>query len=278
MLELYTKAVEQLGSEKTPVQLGGLYALERLAQDNESQRQTIVSVICAYLRMPYQLLEPPADDVDADQLDRHRVLVQEREVRLMFVDDLPDVSEVVADLDVDGARQHRLPNPVDLQQVLVVWLARLVHRGADRALSERGPGAFPFGPYIGGNAAGVQERAEHGEFGKPIPAQDVVQGTGRQAGTLVKLAERRVAGLCSDQPHFFDETRGESEADGRGQERRVGGSRCGGGKVLWFLGGGGQLPSSLPLGVISIEGIHKGKGEFEGGKRSSAGGLGQRGG
>jgi hypothetical protein len=27
--ELYTKAVEQLGNDKTPVRLGGLYALER---------------------------------------------------------------------------------------------------------------------------------------------------------------------------------------------------------------------------------------------------------
>lgn len=30
--DLYTKAVEQLGSDKAPVRLGGLYALERLAQ------------------------------------------------------------------------------------------------------------------------------------------------------------------------------------------------------------------------------------------------------
>lgn len=51
--ELYTKAVEQLGSDKAPVRLGGLYALERLAQNNEGQRRTIVNVICAYLRMPF---------------------------------------------------------------------------------------------------------------------------------------------------------------------------------------------------------------------------------
>ncbi len=50
--ELYTKAAEQLGSDKAPVRLAGFYALERLAQDNTSQRQTIVNVICAYLRMP----------------------------------------------------------------------------------------------------------------------------------------------------------------------------------------------------------------------------------
>jgi hypothetical protein len=56
--ELYTKAVEQLGSARAAVRLGGLYGLERLAQDNPSQRQTIVNVICAYLRMPF---EPPAN-------------------------------------------------------------------------------------------------------------------------------------------------------------------------------------------------------------------------
>ena len=51
--DLYTKAVEQLGNDKAPVRLGGLYALERLAQNNSEQRQTIVNVICAYLRMPF---------------------------------------------------------------------------------------------------------------------------------------------------------------------------------------------------------------------------------
>jgi hypothetical protein len=51
--ELYTKAVEQLGSDKAAVRLGGLYALERVAQNNLEQRQTVVNVLCAYLRMPF---------------------------------------------------------------------------------------------------------------------------------------------------------------------------------------------------------------------------------
>lgn len=72
--ELYTKASEQLGSEKAPVRLAGIYALERLAQDNPGQRQTIVNLLCAYLRMPYL---PPGDKADAD----HRERVQELEVR-----------------------------------------------------------------------------------------------------------------------------------------------------------------------------------------------------
>ena len=56
--ELYTKAVEQLGSDKAPVRFGGLYALERLAQDNPAHRQAIVNVICAYLRMPFSPTAP----------------------------------------------------------------------------------------------------------------------------------------------------------------------------------------------------------------------------
>src|SRR5262249_51354137 len=57
--ELYTKAVDQLGHEKAAVRLGGLYALERLAQGNPDHRQTIVNVLCAYLRMPTAPGQPP---------------------------------------------------------------------------------------------------------------------------------------------------------------------------------------------------------------------------
>ncbi|WP_216651542.1 pentapeptide repeat-containing protein [Actinomadura litoris] len=55
--ELYNAAAEQLGSDKAPVRLTALYTLERLADDNERHRQTIVNIICAYLRMPFT---PPA--------------------------------------------------------------------------------------------------------------------------------------------------------------------------------------------------------------------------
>lgn len=56
--ELYTKAADQLGSDQAPVRLAGLYALERLAHSTAEHRQSIVNVICAYLRMPYQ---PPPE-------------------------------------------------------------------------------------------------------------------------------------------------------------------------------------------------------------------------
>ncbi|QKV72996.1 pentapeptide repeat-containing protein [Amycolatopsis sp. Hca4] len=74
--ELFGKAVEHLGAAEAPVRLGGLYALERLAQDNPAQRQTIVNVICAYLRMP---VDPPPDPDDDPEARRRR---REHEVRL----------------------------------------------------------------------------------------------------------------------------------------------------------------------------------------------------
>lgn len=78
--DLYLKAVEQLGSDKAPVRLAGLYALERLAQDNPAQRQTIANVISAYLRMPY---DPPEDlPVDDAHGAEYRACLQEREVRM----------------------------------------------------------------------------------------------------------------------------------------------------------------------------------------------------
>ncbi|MET9626402.1 pentapeptide repeat-containing protein [Lentzea sp. NPDC006480] len=71
--ELYTKAVQQLGEPQAPVRLGGLYALERLGQQHSDMQQTIVDVLCAYLRMPYTPPEDPSVQVEAQQ---------EREVRL----------------------------------------------------------------------------------------------------------------------------------------------------------------------------------------------------
>lgn len=50
--DLYSKAADQLGSEQAAVRLAGLYSMERLAQDTPALRQTIVNVLCAYLRMP----------------------------------------------------------------------------------------------------------------------------------------------------------------------------------------------------------------------------------
>ncbi|MFD8304435.1 pentapeptide repeat-containing protein [Streptomyces sp. NPDC059690] len=86
--ELYGQSVEQLGHEHAAVRLGGLYALERLAQDKADHRGTVVSVICAYLRMPFLPREIPADSYRGGTYHRYlreglnRAAQQELQVRL----------------------------------------------------------------------------------------------------------------------------------------------------------------------------------------------------
>ena len=63
VIDQYSRAVGQLGSDKAPIRLGALYALERFAQDNLAHRQSTVNVICAYLRMPFPLTPPASEPV-----------------------------------------------------------------------------------------------------------------------------------------------------------------------------------------------------------------------
>jgi uncharacterized protein YjbI with pentapeptide repeats len=46
----YTKAIEQLGSDKLDVRLGGIYALERIAKDSERDQPVVVEVLSAFVR------------------------------------------------------------------------------------------------------------------------------------------------------------------------------------------------------------------------------------
>jgi hypothetical protein len=46
----YTRAVGQLGDAKTPVRVGGVYALERIGHDSPRDRDTIIFVLGAFVR------------------------------------------------------------------------------------------------------------------------------------------------------------------------------------------------------------------------------------
>jgi membrane protein implicated in regulation of membrane protease activity len=48
--ERYTKAIEQLGNGKLDVRLGGIYALERIANDSKRDHSTVVEVLSAFVR------------------------------------------------------------------------------------------------------------------------------------------------------------------------------------------------------------------------------------
>jgi hypothetical protein len=46
----YTKAIEQLGSDKLDVRIGGIYALERVARDSARDHPTVMEVLSAFVR------------------------------------------------------------------------------------------------------------------------------------------------------------------------------------------------------------------------------------
>lgn len=109
--------MDQLGNEKEPVRLGAPHSLVRLAQNNLDQRQTIVDVICAYLRMPYTPPDDkaPAEDAPSKAHTRYEQRRQELQVRLTAQRVLaahlrPDVTDDVwadIDLDLTEAYLHR---------------------------------------------------------------------------------------------------------------------------------------------------------------------------
>src|SRR6516165_11618357 len=65
----YSKAIEQLGSDKLDVRIGGIYALERIARDSPRDHPTIMEVLGAFIRghshEPWPLQEPGASTTEA---------------------------------------------------------------------------------------------------------------------------------------------------------------------------------------------------------------------
>jgi hypothetical protein len=46
----YTKAIEQLGSDRLDVRIGGIYAMERIARDSARDHPTVMEVLVAFIR------------------------------------------------------------------------------------------------------------------------------------------------------------------------------------------------------------------------------------
>ena len=46
----FTKAIEQIGSDKLDIHIGGIYALERIARDSAKDHPTVMEVLTAFIR------------------------------------------------------------------------------------------------------------------------------------------------------------------------------------------------------------------------------------
>jgi len=72
----YTKAIEQLGSDKLGVRLGGIYALERIARDSARDHPTVMEVLAAFIREQSSEPWPPSDPGHGRQIQTTRPDVQ----------------------------------------------------------------------------------------------------------------------------------------------------------------------------------------------------------
>ncbi|MET7843685.1 pentapeptide repeat-containing protein [Streptomyces sp. NPDC005356] len=75
LADRYTTAAEQLGHGQAAVRLAGVYALARLADDWEEQRQVCIDVLCAYLRMPYEP-DPTAPDHKTGEKEVRQTIIR----------------------------------------------------------------------------------------------------------------------------------------------------------------------------------------------------------
>jgi hypothetical protein len=46
----YTKAIEELGSDKLDVRIGGIYALEQVARDSDTDHPIVMDVLSSFIR------------------------------------------------------------------------------------------------------------------------------------------------------------------------------------------------------------------------------------
>lgn len=65
----YTKAIEQLGSDKLDVRIGGIYALERVARDSAKDHPTVMEVLTAFIR-EHSREQWPTPDSDGQERPR----------------------------------------------------------------------------------------------------------------------------------------------------------------------------------------------------------------
>ena len=65
--ERFSKAIEQLASDKPEVILGGIYTLERIARDSEPDQWTIMEVLTAFVRQNAPIIEENESQSPEDQ-------------------------------------------------------------------------------------------------------------------------------------------------------------------------------------------------------------------
>ncbi|WP_329053948.1 pentapeptide repeat-containing protein [Amycolatopsis sp. NBC_01488] len=98
--ERFAKAVELLGHAADQVRVGALHALAGLARSRPDYTQTVLDVLCSYLRRPFRRPEPDSGDPEPERELTVRLTAQR-----LITDLLParDAEGPAYDLDLTGA-------------------------------------------------------------------------------------------------------------------------------------------------------------------------------
>ncbi|WP_367134281.1 pentapeptide repeat-containing protein [Saccharothrix sp. HUAS TT1] len=136
--EKFARAVELLGNEADQVRVGAMHVLAELTRTSPGYKQTVLSVLCAYLRRPFShpALGAKAEDPDQAYFGEPERPVTEEEDREMTV--RMTAQRLITDMLPWGSDRDETPYSLDLTGAKLVHfrlegrrLARLVARRAD---------------------------------------------------------------------------------------------------------------------------------------------------
>ena len=99
----YTKAIEQLGSDKLDVRIGGIYALERIAGDSARDHPVVMEVLTAFIRQHSHERWPPSDSNGQERIRSTRPDVQ----AVLTVIRRRDTKQDIRPIDLNGANLYR---------------------------------------------------------------------------------------------------------------------------------------------------------------------------
>ncbi|MFC6091379.1 pentapeptide repeat-containing protein [Saccharothrix lopnurensis] len=213
--ERFAKAVELLGNEADQVRVGAMHVLANLATTNQRYKQTVLDVLCAYLRRPFEhpalarkpedpdqaYFREPAEDRPAE--DREVTAEQEREMTVrrtaqrLITDLLPwgsNPDETRYQLDLSGARLVHFRLEGRRFGRLVARRAQFYGITAFRGVTLAQPALFSGGTFHG------RVDFEDGRFHGGISFQDAdfkrgLTLTGATAGTFLHFPELPPEGL-----------------------------------------------------------------------------------
>lgn len=98
--ERFSRAIDQLGSDKLQIRLGGIYALERIANESEKDYWPIMKILAAYIRDKSSIKTEDAETGDTDERNEYKNIFTDNQVIL----------------DVISKREHPHKESLDLQR------------------------------------------------------------------------------------------------------------------------------------------------------------------